>query len=724
MSGNALGLSVSSPGGTVTVNTGTVTVTGAAPAPALDGGGTSPAGPAVTVGTQPDGTVTIVHTNGGPPATPDTPTVVGGPGTVTVGWDGLLASAAPLLDFLYVQVHLSAASGFTPSSATLQGTLPSPGGLYTIGSLSAGTTYYAKLVAYNKSMVASPASAQASGVPIVSGGAKVTVASTAPSSPVIGDLWYNSANGYQLEQWNGSTWSAYQFGTGAIAAGAVTATLLNGAVTARVIGGITTTISTTAPGAPLTGDIWVNTTLGVLEQWSGAAWVVITFNAVNAVQAGSITASLLNAAVTARVLGGITTTISTTAPGSPVTGDIWINTTNGVQEQWSGSAWVVITFNAANAIQAGTITATQIHAATITGSLIAAGTIAAGNLVANTITAGQIASGTITATQIQAATITGSLIAAGTIAASNIVANTITAGQIAASTITAAQLAANSVTSTQIAAGTITASDIASNTITAANLAAGIVVATIVDGTTITGASIVADGTSGEFLIYSGSPAAGNLIGSWSGGGGTDGHGNSYGTGLGLNNAAIPAQAGGQSLLFSDVHGMIRAMPGLAGDTDAYVLGHKLSKVPSPQVINSTTPVVLGNMEFAVGVGKYHIHGRVRATNGSSGTLQPQAILFNGSCSVSSIQVFVWSVAEQANTSTPAMAVGVITALAAGPNFDRTPALNENWNMMFDGIVTVTSQGTLAVEGSCVNSGSNVSWTAQTDSYWMLWPWV
>ena len=570
MSGNALGLSVSSPGGTVSVSTGVVTVSGAAPAPALDGGGTAPTGPTVTVGTQSDGTVTIVHTNGGPPATPDTPTVVGGPGTVTVGWDGLLASAAPLLDFLYVQVHLSTASGFTPSSATLQGTLPSPGGLYTIGSLSAGTTYYAKLVAYNKSMVASPASAQASGVPIVSGGAKVTVASTAPSSPVIGDLWYNSANGYELEQWNGSTWSAYQFGTGAIAAGAVTASLLNGAVTARVIGGITTTISASAPGSPLTGDIWVNTTLGVLEQWSGAAWVVITFNAVNAVQAGSITASLLNAAVTARVLGGITTTISTTAPGSPVTGDIWINTTNGVQEQWSGSAWVVITFNAANAIQAGTITATQIHAATITGSLIAAGTIAAGNLVANTITSGQIASGTITATQIQAATITGSLIAAGTIAASNIVANTITAGQIAASTITAAQLAANSVTSTQIAAGTIQASDIAAGTITAANLAAGIVVATIVDGTTITGASVVADGTSGEILVYSGTPSSSNLIGSWSGAVSTDSFSTAIPEGLMAqaltlpNQASTPGSFSGASVLFSDANGRLwfTALPG------------------------------------------------------------------------------------------------------------------------------------------------------------------
>ena len=64
--------------------------------------------------------------------------------------------------------------------------------------------------------------------------------------------------------------------------------------------------------------------------------------------------------------------------------------------------------------------------------------------------------------------------------------------------------------------------------ITASLLSAGIVVAGIVNGTTITGATIIADGTTGQFLAYSGTPAAGNLIASVSGAASTDTFGNNY----------------------------------------------------------------------------------------------------------------------------------------------------------------------------------------------------
>jgi hypothetical protein len=74
--------------------------------------------------------------------------------------------------------------------------------------------------------------------------------------------------------------------------------------------------------------------------------------------------------------------------------------------------------------------------------------------------------------------------------------------------------------------GSITAALIHANTITAAQIATGIVVAGIVNGTTITGATIVADGSTGQLLVYSGTPATGNLIASVSGASGTDSHGN------------------------------------------------------------------------------------------------------------------------------------------------------------------------------------------------------
>ena len=182
---------------------------------------------------------------------------------------------------------------------------------------------------------------------------------------------------------------------------------------------------------------------------------------------------------------------------------------------------MVVTFNAANAIQAGTITAALILANTITAGQIAAGTITSAQIAATTITAGNIVSGTITATQL----------AANSVTATQLAANSVTAGAILAGTIVAADIAANTITGGKIAATTITAANIAASTITATQLATGIVYATIVDGTTITGSQIVADGTSGNFLVYAGTPAAGNLFFAVSPSGGADGFSNPYNQG-------------------------------------------------------------------------------------------------------------------------------------------------------------------------------------------------
>lgn len=208
--------------------------------------------------------------------------------------------------------------------------------------------------------------------------------------------------------------------------------------------------------------------------------------------------------------GGATIFVQGTAPVANAVGDLWYNSASGFEaSQWNGAAWVPF--------QYGT-------------TAIANGAITAALIAANTITAAQIAAGTITATQI----------AAGAITTTQLAANAVTAAKIVANTITAAQLAANTITAAQIAANTITAAQIAATTITAAKLAAGIIVAGIVDGTTITGATIVADGTSGQILVYSGVPAAGNLIASVSGAAGTDAHGNTFTAGLSVGANSNP----------------------------------------------------------------------------------------------------------------------------------------------------------------------------------------
>jgi hypothetical protein len=115
----------------------------------------------------------------------------------------------------------------------------------------------------------------------------------------------------------------------------------------------------------------------------------------------------------ARQIGGITTTVGTTAPSSPVTGDIWLDSTGGAitHKRWSGSAWVTQAFDS-ESISAGAITATQIAAGAITAGAIAAGAITAEKIDANAVTADKIQAGAINADKIAANAITASKIAA------------------------------------------------------------------------------------------------------------------------------------------------------------------------------------------------------------------------------------------------------------------------------------------------------------------------
>lgn len=493
------------------------------------------------IGAQPDGTVTAVELNAAPPAAPAAPQVAAAIAALIVGWDGLLGGAAPLSDFLYTEVHVSATPGFTPSPATLQRTMQA-GGIVTIAGLTPGATYYAALVGVNRSRVHSAPSPLASGVPldtastiaagsiqqaqlgftITSGsGVKVTFGASAPSSPATGDLWYDTGHGNQLNQWTGTAWTLYQLGgaalangsvgTGQIAAGAVgSGQLGSGAVTAPALGSGAVGTPAIASGAVGSAQIADGSITGTDLGTGAVGTGNIASGAVGTGQIANGAVGTSQVSFTAAQIGGITTTVSTTAPPSPHANDLWFDTGNGgVLKQWSGSAWTLYQFGTgaiaagsvtAALIAAGTITATQIAANTITAGQIQANTITAGQIAANTITASQIAaatitanqiaSGTITAGQIQAGTITGSLIAANTITGSLIAANTITAGQIAAATITAGQIATGAITATQIASGTITAAQIAAGTISANLLAAGIVKAGIIDGTVVTGSTL------------------------------------------------------------------------------------------------------------------------------------------------------------------------------------------------------------------------------------------
>lgn len=68
-----------------------------------------------------------------------------------------------------------------------------------------------------------------------------------------------------------------------------------------------------APNAPLTGQLWYDSASGVLKVYNGQAWKPISSSASSATQ-----------------------------PNSPVTGDLWWDTASNQLKVWSGAAWVAI----------------------------------------------------------------------------------------------------------------------------------------------------------------------------------------------------------------------------------------------------------------------------------------------------------------------------------------------------------------------------------------------
>ena len=71
--------------------------------------------------------------------------------------------------------------------------------------------------------------------------------------------------------------------------------------------------NSTPPGAPLTGQLWFNTTIGVLQVYNGSIF---------------------------KSLGGATA--ATTGPAQNIVGDLWYDTINSQLNVWTGTAWLVV----------------------------------------------------------------------------------------------------------------------------------------------------------------------------------------------------------------------------------------------------------------------------------------------------------------------------------------------------------------------------------------------
>lgn len=181
-------------------------------------------------------------------------------------------------------------------------------------------------------------------------------------------------------------------------------------------------------------------------------------------------------------------------------------------------------------------------------------------------------------------------IPAGSISPLQLQTGSITAAQIAAAAgILGSQIAQNTIGDGNLIEGSVTAASIASNTLTAAQIAAGIVIAGVVNGTTIEGAQFIAYGSTGEVLVYSGNPAPGNLIGSWSALQGADGSGNPYPAGL-----MVGTPNGSQIQLNPNVNQPFDLTSSIAGTMLAMLQSY------TPDV-NQMMPMMVGSVVMGTG---------------------------------------------------------------------------------------------------------------------------
>ena len=574
-SGDVTDVVISGTGGQTTISgTGSgVTVTNV-PQPPADGGGAppTPQGQVIgitnttivdatgttrqIIGIQPDGTFTSTDHGGAAPGVPDTPTVTGTLNGVLVTWDGLIGASAPLADFLWCEVHVSTTTGFTPSSATLKGTLVSAA-VFPVTGLTVGTTYFVKLMARNTSGVAGTPSVQASAVP------------TALTASLVGQLGVLNANPY-FAGGDGSGWAALSAGTFAVSSSPPSGTPFPYAG-----------LYTAAAGAGAAAESGQPFRVAASTQYLVTAWVyspqtscIIGFDWLNA---------------SFSVLSTSTQTFTITA-----------------------NTWTLVT-----TVQ--TSNASAVWAYPRIAPLAGAG---------NTI----YMEGVLCLPQVP-----GSLVQAGTITATQIAANTITAAQIASNTITATQIAANTITAGQIAANTITASQIASGTITAGLLAAGIVKAGIIDGTSVSAQTYLCTGSTGQFLAYSGTPAAGNLINAIAGAAGSDSFGNDWPKGLFSqqltleDQSSAPPTFSGASVLYTSSSGRLRYISSAGNDL---VLDRSVLDLTNFTMGTQTLPVIMSStLNYLAN----------EAQSGSEYEIEIDGTITTPSSTTTSLPVYNWS---------------------------------------------------------------------------------
>lgn len=154
------------------------------------------------------------------------------------------------------------------------------------------------------------------------------------------DIWYDTDDGYKMYVRVGSTWTASQLGSNAIATGAVTATQIASAVNTAITTAQTTATNAASAASAADGKaVTAQNTANVAKTDAATAQTA----ADNAASAASTAAGIANSK--GKVL------IQSTAPAvaDQLAQNLWIDTTSNANtpKKWSGSNWVAVTDKAA-----------------------------------------------------------------------------------------------------------------------------------------------------------------------------------------------------------------------------------------------------------------------------------------------------------------------------------------------------------------------------------------
>jgi len=162
---------------------------------------------------------------------------------------------------------------------------------------------------------------------------------TAPATKSVGDLWFNQANNNEVKRWSGTAWVAVTDPNIQVA--------LNKANTAQATadGKIESFFQVSAPTSGMSdGDLWFDTDdNNKLYRWNASTskWDAAQDSRIDGLLSWQ---STLIKDLTSGKYNKVSTFYQSTAPSSPTTGDLWVDTANsGTLKTWTGSSWVVVT---------------------------------------------------------------------------------------------------------------------------------------------------------------------------------------------------------------------------------------------------------------------------------------------------------------------------------------------------------------------------------------------